>query len=88
MTPTQDTGGLAGDALGRTAEDLAEDPTGQEAEDTADDPAEQEAELHAGFLTEAVHWLRGLLGPADRAAPAVHRILDLGSGPGVASRAL
>ncbi|MGW2302699.1 class I SAM-dependent methyltransferase [Streptomyces sp. NPDC001809] len=84
MTPTQDTGGLAGDALGSTAEDLAEDPTGQE----ADDPAEQEAELHAGFLAEAVHWLRGLLGPADRAATAVHRILDLGSGPGVASRAL
>ncbi|MFF0276806.1 MULTISPECIES: class I SAM-dependent methyltransferase [unclassified Streptomyces] len=132
MTPTQDTGGPAGDALGtadraggdgadgagragghagghgdrRTdgpaagsaggpaegpaepAEDQAGHPAEQEAEARAEDHAELEAELHAGFLAEAVHWLRGLLGPADRAGTGVHRILDIGSGPGVASRAL
>ncbi|MFG2720891.1 class I SAM-dependent methyltransferase [Streptomyces sp. NPDC048416] len=46
---------------------------------------EQDAELHSGFLTEAAHWLRDLLGPEERATAAVRRILDVGSGPGVAS---
>jgi SAM-dependent methyltransferase len=46
---------------------------------------EQEAELHSGFLAEAAHWLRGLLGPEDRVTAAVRRVLDVGSGPGVAS---
>lgn len=46
---------------------------------------EHETELHSGFLTDAAHWLRGLLGPTDRDTSAVRRILDIGSGPGVAS---
>jgi SAM-dependent methyltransferase len=49
---------------------------------------EQEAELRSGFLAEAAHWLRGLLGPGERVAAAVRRVLDVGSGPGAASCAL
>ncbi|MFE9765306.1 methyltransferase [Streptomyces sp. NPDC005808] len=47
--------------------------------------AEQEAELHSGFLRDAAQWLRGLLGSEDRVTASVRRILDVGSGPGVAS---
>ncbi|NDZ77194.1 class I SAM-dependent methyltransferase [Streptomyces sp. SID10853] len=46
---------------------------------------EQETELHSGFLTDAARWLGSLLGPAGRDTAAVRRILDIGSGPGVAS---
>ncbi|MFG3346476.1 class I SAM-dependent methyltransferase [Streptomyces sp. NPDC048018] len=46
---------------------------------------EREAELHSGVLADAAHWLRGLLGPEDRVTAAVRRILDVGSGPGVAA---
>ncbi|WP_411110447.1 class I SAM-dependent methyltransferase [Streptomyces sp. c-19] len=46
---------------------------------------EQEAELHSGFLTDAAHWLRGLLGPGRQGTAPVRRVLDVGSGPGVAS---
>ncbi|MGW8603423.1 class I SAM-dependent methyltransferase [Streptomyces sp. NPDC055893] len=88
MTPTHGTGGLAGDALGAADEPAGGPGAEYEAEDRAEHPAEQEAELHAGFLAEAAHWLHGLFGPADRATAAVRRILDVGSGPGTASRAL
>ncbi|MEU7296719.1 class I SAM-dependent methyltransferase [Streptomyces exfoliatus] len=46
---------------------------------------EHEAELHSGFLTDAAHWLHGLLGPGRRSTAPVRRVLDVGSGPGVAS---
>ncbi|MBX9426794.1 trans-aconitate 2-methyltransferase [Streptomyces lateritius] len=78
--PGRDPGPDAGTHAGPEAEHPAE----QEAEHAA----EQEAELHAGFLAEAAHWMHGLFGPADRATAAVRRILDVGSGPGVASHAL
>src|SRR5687768_11431542 len=42
--------------------------------------AELEGEVLLGFVTEAAAWLTELRGPG---APAVGRILDLGSGPGV-----
>ncbi|MEU3372270.1 class I SAM-dependent methyltransferase [Streptomyces sp. NPDC006660] len=46
---------------------------------------EHDAEPLSGFLAEASHWLRELLGPKDRVTAAVRRILDIGSGPGAAS---
>ncbi|MGW6603186.1 methyltransferase [Streptomyces sp. NPDC055036] len=46
---------------------------------------EQEAELHSSFLTDAAHWLRDLLGPEQAITATVRRVLDVGSGPGVAS---
>ncbi|MFF9347444.1 class I SAM-dependent methyltransferase [Streptomyces sp. NPDC014734] len=49
---------------------------------------EHEEEPHAGFLADAAHWLRGLLGPEDRVTESVRRILDVGSGSGEASCAL
>ncbi|MGK4584028.1 class I SAM-dependent methyltransferase [Kitasatospora sp. HPMI-4] len=46
---------------------------------------ELEAELHSGCLAEASRWLRDLLGPEEWVTAAVRRVLDVGSGPGVAS---
>ncbi|GAA3397979.1 class I SAM-dependent methyltransferase [Streptomyces roseoviridis] len=84
MTPTHRSPGLGGEAPG--AEPVHE--AGHEAEQRPEHEAEHEAELHAGFLADAAHWLRGLLGPEDRVTAAVRRIVDVGSGPGVASCAL
>ncbi|HEV2086819.1 MAG TPA: class I SAM-dependent methyltransferase [Cryptosporangiaceae bacterium] len=47
--------------------------------DAAGDRLESEAEVGLGFLEGAARWL------AELAGPPVHRVLDLGSGPGVAS---
>ena len=49
---------------------------------------EREAELHLPYLEQAARWLVDLLGPGDRGAPAVRRVLDVGSGPGVVSTLL
>ncbi len=46
---------------------------------------EREAELHTPFLERAAGWLRDLLRTDDGADTAVGRILDVGSGPGVAT---
>ncbi|MFH9263109.1 class I SAM-dependent methyltransferase [Streptomyces sp. NPDC017546] len=46
---------------------------------------EHEAEPHSGFLTDAAHWLSGVLGPEQRSAATIRRVLDVGSGPGAAS---
>ncbi|GHG35918.1 class I SAM-dependent methyltransferase [Streptomyces zaomyceticus] len=81
-------GTQAGPGAGHTPEPEAGLAPEPEVELDAELDAELEAELHAGFLAEAAHWLHGLFGPADRATAAVGRILDVGSGPGVASRAL
>ncbi|QNE79581.1 methyltransferase domain-containing protein (plasmid) [Streptomyces finlayi] len=57
---------------------------GLDGEALGDEP-EHDAEPLSGFLAEASHWLRDLLGPEDRVTAAVRRILDIGSGPGEAS---
>ncbi|MFV0130220.1 class I SAM-dependent methyltransferase [Streptomyces sp. HMX112] len=46
---------------------------------------EREAELHTPFLEKAARWLRELMGGDDGADLAVGRVLDAGSGPGVAT---
>ncbi|WP_411144628.1 class I SAM-dependent methyltransferase [Streptomyces sp. x-80] len=46
---------------------------------------EREAELHTPFLEKAAGWLRDLLGAGDGAHTRIHRVLDVGSGPGVAT---
>lgn len=45
----------------------------------------REAELHLPYLAQAARWLVDLLGPGDRGAGAVRRVVDVGSGPGVVS---
>ncbi|MFD8641924.1 methyltransferase [Streptomyces zaomyceticus] len=88
----QEPGVRAGRSAGHTPgpeTGLAPEPEADpDADPDAELEAELEAELHAGFLAEAARWLHGLFGPEDRATAAVGRILDVGSGPGVASRAL
>lgn len=49
---------------------------------------EREAELHLPFLDRAAGWLAGLRGAGDGAVPAAGRVMDVGSGPGVAACAL
>ncbi|MEV6012786.1 class I SAM-dependent methyltransferase [Streptomyces sp. NPDC051976] len=50
---------------------------------------EREAELQLPYLTEAARWLRGLLaesgGTGRESGHEVRRVLDVGSGPGVAA---
>ncbi len=43
------------------------------------DQAEGEGELHLGFLTDTKAWIEAV----RRDAPAVRRVIDIGSGPGV-----
>ncbi|MGA5699742.1 class I SAM-dependent methyltransferase [Peterkaempfera bronchialis] len=49
------------------------------------DQLEREAELHIPAVTEAAHWLRDLLGLDGGGQTRVGRVLDVGSGPGVAA---
>ncbi|MFF5972939.1 class I SAM-dependent methyltransferase [Streptomyces sp. NPDC012769] len=77
MTPTHRAPDLDGEVPGAEPE--------HEPEHEAEYEAEYEADLHSGFLADAAHWLRGLLGPEDRVTAAVRRIVDVGSGPGAAS---
>jgi SAM-dependent methyltransferase len=58
--------------------------------EAAGDQLEREAELHSPALEKAARWLHTLLEPAPAADDGpgrelVNRILDIGSGPGVAS---
>ncbi|GAA3159397.1 MULTISPECIES: class I SAM-dependent methyltransferase [Streptomyces] len=46
---------------------------------------ESGAELHSAVFEQAAAWLRTLLAPQGRTAAPVRRILDVGSGPGVAT---
>ncbi|NLU66750.1 class I SAM-dependent methyltransferase [Streptomyces sp. HNM0574] len=49
---------------------------------------EREAELRLPFLEEAAAWVRGLLLEGGWGAETVGRVLDVGSGPGVATAVL
>ncbi|MEC4020210.1 hypothetical protein [Streptomyces sp. H27-D2] len=49
---------------------------------------EREAELHAPSREQAAGWLRELLRTSDGADTAAGRVLDVGSGPGVATEVL
>lgn len=56
--------------------------------DAMADHLEREAETHLPFLQQAVEWLRSLLTAESGSAGRVGRVLDVGSGPGVAAGVL